>query len=119
MNTKLEQQYEKETLKLINVVQRKLRRVFNMTVFKKSKEQKMLLNDVTLMHIDLLHLLSTTNFKTKKEYFDLINSFLELEYEAYNYSHRPMYKIGKLGYIIKLILIKHGLLEIEDNLKVE
>lgn len=113
---KHQQQLRLETLKLISKVKRKLRKVFNIPIIGKTEKHKALLKDVEMMHVDLLHLLTKAKIKTSKEYVRIINAFLELEYEAYNYNNRPMYKIGQMHSIVKLILIKHQLIEIEENL---
>ena len=103
--------HEKQSNEKRKKIRRQLKKALKMPVLKKTQRQKVILLEVEMLHEDLLDVLIASKFKTEKEYLELINTFLDLEYRTYNYKHPLKYKVGNMDNIVLLILMHHEIID--------
>jgi len=108
--------HQKISTKKVKVIQKKLIRVFNIPLFKKTEHQKALLLDVRMMHEDLLDVLFNAKIESQKHYISLIDAFLDLECKAYEYKARLVYKVGEMDKVVKAILLQHGFIDLKNEI---
>ena len=101
---------------LFNKVRSKVRRftLTNDSTTKLSKaSKKRVLDDLRQCNnIELMHVLSIDDdVKSIKAYLETVNSFLQFEYETYDYEKRLIYNVGNMALVTNAIIQKHRKLD--------
>ncbi len=101
---------------LFNKVRSKVRRftLTNDSTTKLSKaSKKRVLDDLRQCNnIELMHVLSIDDdVRSIKAYLETVNSFLQFEYETYDYEKRLIYNVGNMAAVTNAIIQKHRKLD--------
>ena len=113
---KAKREQDRQYKALFNKVRSKVRRftLTNDSTTKLSKaSKKRVLDDLRQCNnIELMHVLSIDeDVRSIKAYLETVNSFLQFEYETYDYEKRLIYNVGNMAAVTNAIIQKHRKLD--------
>ena len=97
---------------------KRVKGLFNLGLFRKpNKEQTHILTDVGDMTLGMIEFLIRDDWRTEKQYFDSIESFLSFESKTFNYVPALKYEIGHMTEVSNMIYLQHQIIELRKTFK--
>lgn len=97
---------------------KRVRGLFRLGLFRKpTQAQKHILNDVGDMTLGMIEFLLRDEWRTIKQYFESIDSFLSFESKTFNYNPPLKYNRGHMFEISKMIYLHHQIVDLRKNYK--
>lgn len=97
---------------------KRVKGLFNLGLFRKpNKTQTHVLTDVGDMTLGMIEYLIRDEWRTEKQYFESINSFLSFESKTFNYIPALKYNVGHMIEISNMIYLQHQIIELRKTFK--
>lgn len=97
---------------------KRVKGLFNLGLFRKpNATQTHILTDVGDMTLGMIEFLIRDDWRTEKQYFESINSFLSFESKTFNYVPALKYEIGHMTEVSNMIYLQHQIVELRKTFK--
>ena len=100
------------------VLTKRVKNLFKLGLFTKpNNRQTEIITDVGEMTIGLILFLIRDDWRTEKQYFDSINTFLDFENQTFEYNPPLKYNTGEMKKIAQMIYLQHQIIELKKSFK--
>lgn len=100
------------------ILTKRVKKLFNLGLLTKpNNHQTKVLTDVGDMTVGLIEFLIRDVWRTEKQYFESINTFLDFENQTFNYNPTLTYKVGHMKKTAQMIYLQHQIRELKKSFK--
>jgi len=97
---------------------KRVKGLFNLGLFRKpNTTQTHILTDVGDMTLGMIEFLIRDDWRTEKQYFESIESFLSFENKTFNYVPPLKYETGHMSEVSNMIYLQHQIIELRKTFK--
>lgn len=97
---------------------KRVKGLFRLGLFRKpNATQTHILNDVGDMTLGMIEFLLRDDWRTIKQYFDSIETFLSFESKTFNYVPALKYEIGHMIEVSNMIYLQHQIVDLRKTFK--
>ena len=97
---------------------KRVKGLFRLGLFRKpNTTQTHILNDVGDMTLGMIEFLLRDDWRTIKQYFDSIETFLSFESKTFNYVPALKYEIGHMIEVSNMIYLQHQIVDLRKTFK--
>ena len=97
---------------------KRVKGLFRLGLFRKpNKTQTHILTDVGDMTLGMIEYLIRDDWRTEKQYFDSIESFLSFESKTFDYVPALKYEIGHMIEVSNMIYLQHQIVDLRKTFK--
>ena len=100
------------------VLTKRVKNLFKLGVFTKpNNRQTEIITDVGDMTVGLILFLIRDTWRTEKQYFESINTFLDFENQTFKHNPPLIYKVGHMKKTAQMIYLQHQIIELKKSFK--